>query len=320
MGHGDGGPHGRRVLVIGCGFLGGHIACGLAGMDVPVRVLSRSFAPAAAGTLPRRALICGDARNRLALERALAGIDEVIYCVGGLQPAAAELDPNRDAALMLGPLRQLVTALSDRREVALTYLSSGGAVYGNPRRLPVSETDAPDPIGAYAAVRLAGEQIVAAAHAEHGTRVRILRCANVYGEGQPVNRGQGAVGVFLDRIWRNAPIDLFGDGSVVRDYLYVGDVVEVIARLLGRGDRWVLMNVGSGQGTSLAELVSLIEEATGRSAITVRRPARRFDVDRVVLDVTQMRRLVSIEPLALTEGIARLVASRAEARGVVAAL
>ena len=293
--------------------MGGHIACGLARSDVPVRVLSRSFAPSAARTLPRHALIRGDAGNRLVLERALAGIDEVLYCVGGLPPAAAELDPDRDAALVLGPLRQLVAALSGRPGVALTYLSSGGAVYGNPKRLPVSETDPPDPIGAYAAVRLAGERIVAGAHAEHGTPVRVLRCANVYGERQPVDRGQGAVGVFLDRISRGIPIELFGDGGVVRDYVYVGDVVDVIARLLGRSDPFVVMNVGSGQGTSLNELISLIEAATGRRAITVRRPGRGFDVDRVILDVARMRRLTSVEPVALADGIARLVACAAEA-------
>lgn len=258
--------------------------------------------------LPREALITGDASNWLVLERVLTGIDEVVYCVGGLQPAGAELDPDRDAALMLGPLRGLVAALSDRPEIVLTYLSSGGAVYGNPKRLPVTEDEPPNPIGAYAAVRLAGERIVIRAHEAHGTPVRVLRCANVYGERQPVDRGQGAVGVFLDRISRGLPVELFGDGSVVRDYVHVGDIVEVIAHLLGLEPRSILMNVGSGQGTSLNELIALIEAATGQRAITVMRPARGFDVERVILDVTQMRRLLSVEPLGLRQGIARLVA------------
>jgi UDP-glucose 4-epimerase len=304
---GTGSRYPERVLVIGCGFLGGHIALGVARRAVDVRVLSRSFAPRVLRELPRRALISGDARNQLTLERALAGIDEVVYCIGGLQPAQAELDPDRDASLVLAPLRQLVEALSGRPGISLTYLSSGGAVYGNPRHLPVTEDEPPKPIGAYAAARLAGEQIVARAHGLHGIPVRILRCANVYGEEQPTDRGQGAVGVFLDRISRGQAIEVFGDGSVVRDFVYVGDLVEVIARLFGRGPGLTLLNVGSGRGTSLEGLIALLEAALGRKATIVVRPQRDFDVRSVILDVRQMRRLLGVDPLTLSEGLRRLV-------------
>src|SRR5205085_12625213 len=160
-----------------------------------------------------------------------------------------------DAALMLTPLREVVAALSDRRGIALTYRSSGGGVSGNPSHLPVTEDERPNPIGVYAAVRLAGEHIVSRAHDDYGITVRILRCANVYGEHQPINRGQGAVGVFLDRILRGDAIEVFGDGSVVRDYIYAGDLVEVIARLTGRRGGLTLLNVGSGTAMSLIQLI-----------------------------------------------------------------
>src|SRR5205085_6241988 len=121
MGSGPRGLEGTpRVLVIGCGFLGGHIATGLARRAMAARVLSRSFAPSAVRQLSRYAFLEGDVRNPLVLERALVGIDEVVYCIGGLQPAGAELEPERDAALMLTPLREVVAALSDRQGIALT--------------------------------------------------------------------------------------------------------------------------------------------------------------------------------------------------------
>ncbi len=295
-----------RALVIGCGFLGSHIACGLAERGHAVRVLSRSFAPAALRELPDAALIRGDARDRPLLHAALDEIDEVIYCVGGLQPAEAQLHPRRDRALLLDPLRDVITTLIGRPGVALTYLSSGGAVYGNPAQLPVPEAAPPKPIGAYAAVRLAGERLLVQAHKRYGLDVRILRCSNVYGEDQPIDRGQGAVGVFLDRIARGQVIELFGDGSVVRDYVYVGDLVETIARLR-RWDGLTVLNVGSGVGTSLKELIELLEAALGREAIVAARPARDFDVRRVVLDVTRLRRLLAVDPLTLTQGLTRLM-------------
>lgn len=252
------------------------------------------------------------------LERVLAGIEEVIYCIGGLQPAAAERDPELDAALLLKPLRNLVAALADRPGTTLTYLSSGGAVYGNPDQLPVTEDALPKPIGAYAAVRLAGERILCRAHQRYQLAVRILRCANVYGEHQPVDRGQGAVAVFLDRISRGQPIEVFGDGDIVRDYVYVADLVEVIARLLGRRGGLTVLNVGSGSGTSVNELIGLLEAAVGRDAVVLPRPGRGFDVRRVVLDITRMRRLLAVDPLMLSEGITRLVA-QPEPRRVSAA-
>jgi UDP-glucose 4-epimerase len=307
MGCGRRGPDDRdRVLVIGCGFLGGHIACGLAERGVGVRVLSRSFAPRALRQLPADRLILADARHPDALKVALDGIDEVIYCVGGLQPAEAELARERDEAMLVAPLREVLTQLAEGPKVAITYLSSGGAVYGNPVQLPVRETTPPNPIGVYAAVRLAGERVLARAHERYGLPVRILRCANVYGEDQPINRGQGAVGVFLDRIARGQVIEVFGDGSVVRDYVYVGDLVEAVARLIGR-DGLTVLNVGSGIGTSLTELIALLETALGRRAITAPRPARGFDVQRVVLDVTKLRQLLGTQPLTLAQGIRCLV-------------
>lgn len=296
-----------RVLIIGCGFLGSHIACGLARRGATVRVLSHSFGPGVARALPKDALIRADASERSVLKRALSGMDEVVYCIGGLQPAEAELHPELDTTLMLTPLREVVAALDDGPGPALTYLSSGGAVYGNPERLPVSEDELPRPIGAYAAVRLKGERIVSMAHENVGLVVRILRCANVYGEHQRIDRGQGAVGVFLERVSRGEPIEVYGDGSVVRDYVYVGDLVEAIARLLGRGRAPMVLNVGSGNGTSLNELIGIIEAAVGRQAITISRPDREFDVRRVVLDVTRMRRLLAVDPITVSEGVALLV-------------
>jgi UDP-glucose 4-epimerase len=295
------------TLVIGCGFLGGHIARGLALRGAPVRVLSHSFAAQAIEVLDDRALIAGDARDEDLVLRTLRDIDEVIYCVGGLQPESAEASPDVDAALLLDPLRVVLGALARRPSIGITFLSSGGAIYGNPRRVPVDERHGARPIGAYGRVRLAAERMIEQAHHRSGTAARILRCSNVYGENQPLKRGQGAVGVFVDNVSRGEPINVFGRGEAVRDYLYVGDLVDVVCQLAGRRRKFDVINVGSGEGTSITELITLVEEALGRQAIRRELPARPFDVQRVILDVTKLRSLIPFAPRSLAVGVGQLV-------------
>jgi UDP-glucose 4-epimerase len=249
-------------------------------------------------------VIAGDAADPRVLERVLDGVRHVVFCAGGLLPAASERDPELDARLTLEPLAAVLDALGRRPGVALTYLSSGGTVYGEPPSSPTPEEHPTRPIGSYGVLRLACERMIERAR-EQGLRARVLRCATVYGEHQWPDRGQGAVVTFLRRVASGEPIFLFGDDDHVRDYLYAGDVARMVVALLDRTDGPAVLNVGSGRGTSLPELVALVEAQVGRAARVVRRPARPFDVRRIVLDVSRLRELVAFEPTPLETGIER---------------
>jgi UDP-glucose 4-epimerase len=293
------------VLVVGLGFLGSHLAAELSARGRPPVVLTRTLpAPGRIAELRPRELIVGDAADPGVLERALDGVGHVLFCAGGLLPAASEQDPELDARLTLEPLAALLDALARRPGVALTYLSSGGTVYGRPSATPTPEEHPRRPIGSYGVLRLACERMIERAR-EQGLRARVLRCATVYGEHQRPDRGQGAVVTFLRRVASGEPIFLFGDGDAERDYLYAGDVARVVVSLLDRIDGPAVLNVGSGRGTSLTQLVALVESQIGRSARVVRRPARPFDVRSIVLDVSRLRDLVAFEPTPLALGIER---------------
>jgi UDP-glucose 4-epimerase len=294
-----------RTLVIGCGFIGSHVVEELARASRPPVVLSRSHPSAVASLIAEGDLHLGDAQDAETLERALEGIGHVVFSAGGLLPAASEENPELDAQLTLGPVRAVLAALERRPGVTLTYLSSGGTVYGEPERVPVDEEAPTKAFGAYGRLHLAAEEEVMAAHRERALPVRILRCATVYGEHQHPDRGQGAVVTFLHRIETGAPVHIFGDGGTIRDYVYAGDVAAAIAALLDRGAGPPILNLGSGRGTSLAELLALAEKQVGRPAEVVRHPARDFEVHRVVLDTTRLKGLVRFEPTPLEAGIAR---------------
>lgn len=295
-----------RPLVIGCGFIGSHVVAELGAAGRPPVVLTRSqpVEEVAAAIAPGD-LHLGDAGDTSLLERALEGVGDIVYCAGGLLPEASEREPERDEELTLAPLRAVLAALRARPEAKLTYVSSGGTVYGEPAEVPVGEGAPTRPIGSYGRLHVVCEEEIAAERERHGLRARVLRCATVYGEHQSPERGQGAVVTFLHRIKHGHPIDLYGGGATVRDYVYAGDVAAALVALLDRDDGAPVLNLGSGEGTSLLELLRLVEAEVGRPAEVRSHPERGFDVHRIVLDTSRLRELLDYRPTPLAAGIAR---------------
>lgn len=296
----------NRALVIGCGFIGSHVVAEMAASGRPPIVLTRSRpAEEVASLIDADDLRLGDASNAGDVTAALDEVGHVIYTAGGLLPAASEEEPERSENLTLAPLRTVLDALSARPETRLTYVSSGGTVYGEPEELPVGENAPTRPVGSYGRLHLACEEEIARHSGEHGLRARILRCSTVYGEHQLPDRGQGAVVTFLHRIEHRLPIDLYGGGATVRDYVYAGDVARAIVALLDRDEEPSMVNVGSGEGTSLLELLRMVEAQVGREADVQSHPERGFDVHRIVLDTSRLNRLLDFHPTPLAAGIAR---------------
>jgi UDP-glucose 4-epimerase len=247
----------------------------------------------------------GDAADPEVVERALDGIDHVAFCAGGLLPSASESNPDLDRRLTLKPVQAVLEALAERPGVTLTYLSSGGTVYGEPRRLPVQETDPTEPVSSYGELHLACEQEIERARGAGGLKARILRCSTVYGEYQRPDRGQGVIVTFLHRIERGEPIDIFGGGTTIRDYVYAGDVARAMVGLIGTEAGPSVVNVGSGGGTSLLEVLKMAEREAGKPAQVVQHEERGFDVHQIVLDTARLHELVELEITPLQVGIER---------------
>jgi UDP-glucose 4-epimerase len=292
--------------VIGCGFIGSRTVEELAAVGLPTVALTRSRPVVAIRDLiPAADLHIGDAADPQVLDAALTDVGTVVYAAGGLLPAASELEPERDAELTLGPLRAVLRALRERPDTSFVYLSSGGTVYGEPESNPIAEDAPVRPLGSYGRLHVRCEEEILRERDEHGLGARILRCSTVYGERQRPERGQGVIVTFLHRIATGIPIDLYGGGASVRDYVYVGDVARSIIALVGRDDGPAVLNVGSGEGTSLAEILELTEAEVGRPAEVIEHAAREFEVHRIVLDISRLEELVTVDSMPLGDGIAR---------------
>ena len=171
--------------------------------------------------------------------------------------------------------------------------------------LPIDEQHPTDPIVPYGISKLAGEKYVALHERLFGVPGRILRCSNVYGERQPTDRNQGVVAVLLESIRAGEVFAVVGDGSVVRDYLYVRDLAAVVTELLAVGSAPKLLNVASGEGVSVSGLTALAEEITGKAPHVEYLPSRSFDISSVVLDVSLLRETLRFEPVSVRDGMSR---------------
>ncbi len=300
-----------RVAVIGAGFIGTHTAAALLDAGVQTSVITRSPPDARKQRLLAGArLAVADANSAELIRPHLADVDHVVFCASGLMPAESNRDPVADAHLSLPPLINVLEILRRTGGPGLTFLSSGGTVYGPSRAALIGEDHPTEPVTSYGIMKLAGEKYVRMYEQLYGLPATILRCANVYGEHQPATRSQGVVAVMLDRASRAEPVPLYGDGSIVRDFVYVGDVARLIRDSLRVADKPPIVNVGSGDGCSLSRLVELIGAAVGRPVAVERRPDRGFDVARMVLDIAVARTVFAFAPTPLAEGLRRTVAAR----------
>ncbi|CAI8157469.1 MAG: dTDP-4-dehydro-6-deoxyglucose reductase [Prochlorococcus marinus str. MIT 9215] len=186
-------------------------------------------------------------------------------------------------------------------------VSSGGTVYGIPCAVPIPETHPTNPICSYGITKLAIEKYVALYRQLHGLDGLILRVANPFGPRQRLDAAQGVVPVFLGKALRHEPLQIWGDGTTVRDFLNVADVVAALLAAVAYQGEETLFNIGSGQGISLNQLIVLLERQLKRSLEVEYLPPRGCDVPTNVLCIDRAMRVLDWKPqIPVAEGLRRL--------------
>jgi UDP-glucose 4-epimerase len=278
-----------------------------------VRVLSRSRPHGRAQQLTAGAeVIVGDAGVTKTVGEAVVGVDHVVFALGSLVPPEAEQEPHLDLTLTLQPLLELLGVLAQGPRLPVSYLSSGGTVYGNASSFPIPETAPTVPLCVYGITRLTAERFVLRYGSMNEADVRLLRIGNAYGTGQTTARGQGIVGTALERCRTGEPLVLYGDGQITRDFVHAEDVGHAVAALVVTGGPAVV-NIGSGVATPMNEVLMLAREVSGRKLTTISKDDRDFDLPRVQLDISIVRSLVDYEPRSLREGMQQMWADMAKA-------
>ena len=249
----------------------------------------------------------GGLDDTAALDASMAGVGTVFHLASSTVPGTSNLDPAADVTTNLLGTLNVIDAMKRRGIRRLVFLSSGGTVYGRLKHCPVPEEHPTFPICSYGIVKLAIERYLHLYRELHGLEYTILRASNPYGPFQSTSGLQGAVPAFIAKMLQGKPIEVWGDGSVVRDFLFVDDLI----RALIQGARMPsgvsgIYNVGSGIGTSLNELLSTLVRVSGLSDTRQYQPGRAYDVPTSVLDISRIKAELHWAPqTSLEEGLRR---------------
>lgn len=232
----------------------------------------------------------GNFDDPLALAQACERQDVVIHLLNSSTPATATQQPAGDVTSNVVPTIHLLEACVAAGVKRFLFASSGGTVYGPVTHIPVSENEMTAPISGYGISKLAIEKYSAMFENIHGLEYRILRIANPYGPGQSPFRGQGVVAAMLYAALYGQPIQIWGDGSVVRDYVYIDDVANAIQVLILHQGIDRIFNIGSGVGRSINQVFKDLHQVIeGYPIIADRKPGRSVDVPANVLDITRIQ-------------------------------
>ena len=275
----------RVVIFGGGGFIGSAIADRLLAEGHSLRIFERPrVQPYREFTdIDEVEWVAGDISSMHDVSDAIQGVDAVLHMVSTTLPKSSNDDPIFDVQSNVVGSLHILNAMVTHCVPSIVFISSGGTVYGNPLYLPVDENHPTNPVVSYGITKLAIEKYLQVYERVHGIKAITLRVANPYGERQRLETAQGAVGVFLHHAIKGVPIEIWGDGSVTRDYIHVSDVAEAFSRALEYSGEQRLFNVSSGIGTSLNDLITEIEDVLGQSIERHYQPSRSFDVPANVL-------------------------------------
>jgi UDP-glucose 4-epimerase len=168
----------------------------------------------------------------------------------------------------------------------VVFAASGGTLYGEPEKLPVPESHPQRPLSPYGVSKKAACDYLGAYRELHGIEYTALALANVYGPRQDPHGEAGVVAIFAGRLLSDQPCTVFGDGNQTRDFVYVDDVVDAFARAASKGSG-LLMNIGTGNETSVNELYDTMAAAAGVTTRPAYAAARAGELARSSLDPTR---------------------------------
>jgi UDP-glucose 4-epimerase len=299
----------RTYLVTGgTGFLGRALAARLQA-DGHVPRLARRLTGSSGNSVA-----CGLGAPVEAWRAALEGCAGVFHLAWATVPSTANADPLADLETNVGGTVRLLEALRHSAHIPMVFASSGGTVYGEAETLPLPEDHPLRPRTAYGVSKAAAEYYALLYRRLWGVDARIVRLSNPFGPGQDIKGKIGAASIFAARALAGQSVEIWGDGSAIRDYVYVDDAIEgLLGAMLASPDCFraldAVVNIGSGRGVSLRELISLLIHILDKPIPVVYKPVRDFDVRANVLDIARAQTLLHWSPkISLEEGLSRYIA------------
>lgn len=299
-----------KILVTGgAGFIGSRVVDGYINRGHKVAVLDNLSSGFRKNLNPKAAFYKVDIRSLESVRKVLSKEKpQVVNHHAAIAEIARSLkDPGSTYEVNILGTANILRASGELAVKKFIFTSTGGAIYGNPRFIPVKESAEPNPLSPYALSKLAGEEMVRFYSKFFKFDYTILRYANVYGPRQNPKGEAGVVAIFTDLMKSGIRPTIFGDGNSTRDYVYVGDVAAANILALNRGKNSIL-NIGCGKEISTKQVFRAISHGVGFVKKPTYVKARGGEVRRIALDVSSAKKNLKWHPrTSFKEGVAKYI-------------
>ncbi len=256
--------------------------------------------------------IKGDISNIALLKSVMLdyAITHVIHLASTTLPKSSNEDMKFDVSSNVISTLDILDLCVQSNIQKIIFMSSGGAIYGLPNYSPIDENHSTNPICSYGIVKLMIEKYLNLYNHLYGLKYISLRAANPYGIGQNPRGSQGVIANFIHKLSIGEPVEIWGDGSIVRDFFDVRDLSALVVKALF-SDAIGVFNAGSGLGVSLNQLIDLIAHNLSLSPNVICRDSRKFDVPSIILNCSKARNVFGWRAeIDLDSGIKQYMASQ----------
>jgi len=288
----------KCIIYGGGGFIGSHLADGLLNDGHSVTIFDKqNFKRDNIVHIKNEIeIIEGDFSNEIDIKNSIKGQEIIFHLVSSTLPSTSNENEIYDIESNLISTLHLLRESVNNKIKKIIFISSGGTVYGIPDVTPIPETFAGKPLCSYGIIKKTIEEYIYMYGKLYGLDYTILRLSNPYGERQNPFAAQGAIAVFLKKAILNEQIEIWGDGNIVRDYIYIKDVIDAIKKSLPNLKDKKLFNIGYGKGYRLNEILDIIKKVTSINIKVNYTEARSIDVPNNVLDISAAKKYLNWEP------------------------
>lgn len=294
----------QSVLILGGGgFIGSALSLALAKTGKTVTVLSHTASDQKHHNI-RNAT--GTFKSPEDFEPWLADCPTIIHLASSSTPGSSAAHPLAELEGNLRITLALLEALQNHPDCNLLFCSSGGTLYGDNEIAPATEQSKLHPYSYHGAGKAAAEYFILSWTTQFATAATILRPSNVYGPGQAARQGFGIIPTAFNKIIKDEALEVWGDGSAVRDYLYIDDFIQLCLAIIDKpmAKGVVTLNAGSGVGTRLDDLLGQIEYVAGKPLRRTQRNKRQVDISRIVIDSSKAYECYGWKPkISLRNGL-----------------
>lgn len=283
----------RCVIFGGGGFIGSHLTESLLKNKYSVAVFSRksdSSLKNLSKVIKDIQFIEGDFNNIDFVTKSINSGDIVFDLIASSVPFSSTQTPIEEINHHIFSHVRFIEACCKKKVKKIIFASSGGGVYGDKKKLPISENELLKPISPHAIGKIAIEYYLNYYSKMYKIPYIIYRLSNPYGPRQISEKGFGIVPTLFSHALKNTPPILFDHGNLVRDFIFIDDLVLAIVKSFDKENKFNLYNIGSNQGTSIKDLWIKIKKITGSNINPIFQSKRLFDIQSIILDTKRFEK------------------------------